>query len=83
MMNKTRYAIPLLAFAAFLSPFAVFGGSTVLRTNPPECDKNSEDCGCDTGKEVAAACIKVNLDLGETTPWTGSMPCAKIGRAHV
>ena len=75
-MNKTRYSIPLLAFAAFLSPFAVFGGSTVLRTNPPECDKNSEDCGCDTGKEVAAACIKVNLDLGETTPWTGSMPCA-------
>ena len=76
MMNKTRYSIPLLAFAAFLSPFAVFGGSTVLRTNPPECDKNSEDCGCDTGKEVAAACIKVNLDLGGTTPWTGSMPCA-------
>ena len=75
-MNKTRYSILSLAFAAFLSPFAVFGGSTVLRTNPPECDKNSEDCGCDTGKEVAAACIKVNLDLGETTPWTGSMPCA-------
>lgn len=75
-MKKTRCSIPLLAFAAFLSPFAVFGGSTVLRTNPPECDKNSEDCGCDTGKEVAAACIKVNLDLGETTPWTSSMPCA-------
>ena len=75
MMNKTRYSIPLLAFAAFLSPLAVFGGAN-LRTNPPECDKNSEDCGCDTGKEVAAACIKVNLDLGETTPWTGSKPCA-------
>ncbi len=75
MMNKTRYSILSLAFAAFLSPLAVFGGAN-LRTNPPECDKNSEDCGCDTGKEVAAACIKVNLDLGETTPWTGSMPCA-------
>jgi hypothetical protein len=36
----------LTAFAVLAAP-AVFGGAN-LRTNPPECDKNSEDCGCDT-----------------------------------
>ena len=51
-------------------------GAGVVQRNPPECDKSSEDCGCDNGAEVSAACIKVNLDLGETTPWTGSMQCA-------
>ena len=61
-MNKLTFVFVLLF------PIAVFGWAK-LRTNPPECDKNGEDCGCDTGKEVAAACIKVNLDLGETTPW--------------
>ena len=59
---------------ALLAPFA--HGAALLQRNPPECDKSREDCGCDNGAEVAAACIKVNLDLGETTPWTGSMPCA-------
>ena len=53
---------------ALLAPFA--HGAALLQRNPPECDRNSEDCGCDNGAEVAAACIKVNLDLGETTPWT-------------
>ena len=69
--------IASLAFCiALLSlvPFAY--GAANLQNNPPECDKNSEDCGCEDGAEVAAACIKVNLDLGETTPWTGSMQCA-------
>jgi RHS repeat-associated protein len=73
-MNNTLCSILLLSVAAFAS-FQVVAGAN-LRTNPPECDKNSEDCGCDDGDEVAAACIKVKLDLGETTPWTGSMPCA-------
>ena len=59
---------------ALLAPFA--HGAALLQRNPPECDRNSEDCGCDNGAEVSAACIKVNLDLGETTPWTGSMQCA-------
>ena len=69
--------IASLAFCiALLSlvPFAY--GAANLQNNPPECDKSSEDCGCEDGAEVAAACIKVNLDLGETTPWTGSMQCA-------
>ena len=73
-MKNTFCLILFLSVAALALLQAVAGAN--LRTNPPECDKNSEDCGCDTGKEVSAACIKVNLDLGGTTPWTGSMPCA-------
>lgn len=69
---KTSKQITSLAFCVallLLSPLA--HGAADLQRNPPECDKNSEDCGCDSGDEVDAACIKVNLDLGKTTPWTG------------
>ena len=34
-----------------------------------------EKCGCNT-EEISVKCIKVNIDLGETTPWTGSLECA-------
>ena len=69
--------IASLAFCiALLSLVPLAYGAANLQNNPPECDKSSEDCGCENGAEVAAACIKVNLDLGETTPWTGSMQCA-------
>jgi hypothetical protein len=27
-------------------------GAANLQRNPPECDKSSEDCGCDNGAEV-------------------------------
>lgn len=69
-MNRFYFFVVML----LLSPLAY--GAADLQRNPPECDKNSEDCGCDSGDEVDAACIKVNLDLGKTTPWSGSMPCA-------
>ena len=69
--------IASLAFCiALLSLVPLAYGAANLQNNPPECDKSSEDCGCEDGAEVAAACIKVNLDLGETTPWTGAMQCA-------
>ena len=32
---------------ALLAPFA--HGAALLQRNPPECDRNSEDCGCDNG----------------------------------
>ena len=69
-MKKTFF----IAVLVILAPLAY--GAANLQNNPPECDKSSEACGCEDGAEVAAACIKVNLDLGETTPWTGSMQCA-------
>ena len=73
-MKKSVLKTFFIAAFIILAPFA--HGAALLQRNPPECDRNSEDCGCDNGAEVSAACIKVNLDLGETTPWTGSMPCA-------
>ena len=75
---KKGFNLGLAAFVAasiMLCSYEAWAGATQTR-NPPECDKNSEDCGCDTGEEVTPACIKVNLNLGETTPWTRSMPCA-------
>lgn len=72
------FNLGLAAFVAasiMLCYYDVWAGATQAR-NPPECDKNSEDCGCDNGEEVTPACIKVNLALGDTTPWTRSMSCA-------
>ena len=75
-MNTLGFPFKLacLAAAVACSAHPVRAGGAVA-SNPPECDPTKEDCGCD-GAEVSAGCIKVNLDLGETTPWTGSMPCA-------
>ena len=75
---KKGFNLGLVAFVAasiMLCGYEAWAGATQAR-NPPECDKNSEDCGCDSGEEVTPACIKVNLALGETTPWTRSMSCA-------
>ena len=75
---KKGFNLGLAAFAAasiMLCSYEAWAGATQAR-NPPECDKNSEDCGCDNGEEVTPACIKVNLALGGTTPWTRSMSCA-------
>ena len=72
-MNNSTNAILSLAFTAFVSS-ALFASGTV-RTNPPGCDPAVEDCGCDK-EQVSAECIKVRVDLGETTPWTGSLGCS-------
>lgn len=51
------------------------GGST--RTNPPsECRAADSDCECESGEGASDGCIKVSLDMGRTTPWTGSQKCA-------
>ena len=76
MIRYGIYKTSLAFCIALLLLAPMVHGAANLQRNPPECDRNREDCGCDNGAEVAAACIKVNLDLGETTPWTGSMPCA-------
>ena len=61
--------------AALIAPLISLAGGTV-KTNPPGCDPLAEGCKCQSGQQVSANCIKVNLDLGETTPWTGSLPCS-------
>ena len=72
LFRKVQYMCA--AFAVMFS-FCAHAGRETAR-NPPECDRNSEDCGCDSGEEVSDGCIKVNLGLGGTTPWTGAMQCA-------
>ena len=65
----------LLVFLVLLSG-AVTAGSKV-QTNPPsECKTPDGECPCNTGGEVGANCIKVNIDMGATTPWTGYQKCA-------
>ena len=72
LFRKVQY---VRAALAVMFSFCVHAGRETAR-NPPECDRNSEDCGCDSGEEVSDGCIKANLGLGGTTPWTGAMQCA-------
>ncbi|MBE6382860.1 MAG: RHS repeat protein, partial [Lentisphaerae bacterium] len=74
-MNK-HFILSFVASAALIAPLASNGGGN-MRTNPPsECKAPDKKCDCPGGAEVSAGCIKVNLDLGQTTPWSGSMDCA-------
>ena len=74
MMNKYLNAILTLLFSVFVSS-SLFAGGTV-RTNPPsECSAPNTKCNCPQ-EGVSANCIKVNIGLGETTPWTGSLGCS-------
>ena len=73
-MNKYLNAILTLLFSVFVSS-SLFAGGTV-RTNPPsECSAPNTKCNCPQ-EGVSANCIKVNIGLGETTPWTGLMSCS-------
>ena len=73
-MNKKAVCLFLLGLSAVCMPPSLFGGGK-LKTNPPGCDPTQEDCGCSCD-QVSADCIKVNIGLGETTPWTGSLGCS-------
>ena len=73
-MNKKAVCLFLLGLSAVCMPPSLFGGGK-LKTNPPGCDPTLEDCGCSCD-QVSADCIKVNIGLGETTPWTGSLGCS-------
>ena len=72
-MKRTVPQIALLSFVLVFPQVLLSSGS--VRTNPPGCDPAIEDCGCDK-EQVSAECIKVRVDLGETTPWTGSLGCS-------
>ena len=73
-MNKKAVCLFLLGLSAVCMPPSLFGGGK-LKTNPPGCDPTQEDCGCSCN-QVSADCIKVNIGLGDTTPWTGSLGCS-------
>ncbi len=62
-------------FVSLLAASAHAGG--ILARNPPSaCQAPDGECPCASGKGVQGRCIKVTLDMGATTPWTGSRPCA-------
>ena len=75
MVNGILVKAQALLLIALVLATSSFAGGTV-KTNPPGCDPLAEGCKCQSGQQVSANCIKVNLDLGETTPWTGSLPCS-------
>lgn len=51
------------------------GGGALARNPPPECAAENGECGCGE-EEVSDGCIKVSIDMGRTTPWTGGERCA-------
>ena len=75
---NVRFSIQKLHSVTYLvlaAPVAFAAAQT--RTNPPsECQTNSTDRPCNSEEEASDDCIKANLDMGRTTPWTGSRPCS-------
>ena len=69
-ISKTFIIAPLIILALF-----AHGAGITMRNPPSECTAPANKCGCPE-KKVTAKCIKATVDLGETTPWTGSLECA-------
>ena len=72
-INIVRFASVVAASISLCAGEAI--AAPIAQKNLPKCDPKTEDCGCSC-EAVSVGCIKVSVDLGETTPWTGSMPCA-------
>ena len=65
----------LFGFGVFICAAAQAGGG--LARNPPSaCQAPDGQCPCATGEGAQNRCVKVSVDMGATTPWTGSRPCA-------
>ena len=62
----------LLVVTAFVVVSPSFAGSS--QTNPPDCDPNvqSQKCPCSKQQGAGNNCVKISLDMGATTPWSGS-----------
>ena len=71
--------INIVRFAAVVSIALCCGealaGRELSRNPPSACSGPGNRCGCPE-KKVTAKCIKATVDLGETTPWTGSLECS-------
>ncbi len=76
-MNQRDINVHLAAILLMLAPFCTaLGGRSEAKNMPPECNSETQECGCPRDGEVLVDCIKVQLNLGRTTPWSGSVPCA-------
>jgi len=70
-----------LGLAAFAAASIALGGGKTLGADtslnlPAKCKDPDRKCDCPGNEGVKNGCIKVNVDLGETTPWTGSLECS-------
>ena len=75
---KKGVNLGLSAFAAasiMLCSYDAWAVKKMARNPPSECSGPIKECDCNT-KKIAAKCIKADVDLGETTPWTGSISCS-------
>ena len=64
------------SLSVYALSFSSFAGGTALKNPPSECKAADSACGCATGEGASDGCIKASLDMGATTPWTGSAKCA-------
>ena len=64
------------AFLAAIAASATLSSSVFAQRpkNPPpdDCPNDNPECKCPTDDAVENGCVLISLDLGRTTPWTGS-----------
>ncbi len=70
-MNTAKSTLILAAAASLMATPALAASKNHLTNPPHKCDAQTGTCGCNNDK-VSAGCIKIQLDAGKTSPWTGS-----------
>ena len=64
------------AFLAAIAASTTLSSSVFAQRpkNPPpdDCPNDNPECKCPTDDAVENGCVLISLDLGRTTPWTGS-----------
>ena len=75
MIMKINSAF-VLSLVLPLVSLSAFAGATAARNPPSACTAPNNECSCATGDGAQNKCIKVTVDMGVTTPWSGMAPCA-------
>ena len=75
MIMKTKFAVVLSSILS-LTVSLKSDGAFTARNPPSACQAPDGVCPCATGNGAQNKCIKVTVDMGVTTPWTGMAPCA-------
>ncbi|MBE6383941.1 MAG: hypothetical protein E7049_13140, partial [Lentisphaerae bacterium] len=72
-MKNTVIAVS--AISAALAGIPLHGAQSANTNLPAACQQGESKCSCPQ-EGVSSGCIKVNIDMGATTPWTGGRACA-------
>ena len=72
---KTKFAVVLSSILS-LTVSLKSDGAFTARNPPSACQAPDGECPCATGDGAQNKCIKVTVDMGVTTPWSGMAPCA-------